>query len=213
MRETRSNKRRIAARRLGVLATTTALALGGLAVTAGDAGAGKPLVIATGSVQCTGLNGKLKLNPPLTQINTVPSNLTGTLKATCTGTTESGVTPKAGKATITSTGSVPGTCTRLLVPGSNPFTVKISWKASGGKIAATTIVFPNQLPDLGGYGLHDGDVTGSYAGGDTADAHVDMDVGALLSAITDDCNPKPPKNKPPKGIKKLVIISGTLAIT
>jgi hypothetical protein len=112
-----------------------------------------------------------------------------------------------------SQGTNPGTCSGLLEPGTTPFTVTVKWKGTGGKINPSTIVFPSAGPEGGGFGLHDGDVGGSYAGTDNADAQANVDLGAVANDLATECDPQPPKNKPPKGIKKITIISGTLDIT
>jgi hypothetical protein len=201
-------------RKIGMAASVAAIALGGLAMTAGVASAaGKPTITATGSVHCTGLVGKVSIKPALTNVNTLPSVTDSKTKATCTGTTEQGVTPTSAKSTTHSVGTSPGTCSGLLLPGTTPFTSITNWKASGGHINPSTTVFPNVTPAGGGFALLNGDVTGSYAGNNNASAQANIDIAAVATALATKCDPIPPKNKAPKGIKKIVILSGTTDIT
>jgi hypothetical protein len=190
-------------------AIAVGVAFGGIAMVAGPASAGKPTITATGNVSCSGLNGKVKINPPLTNANTQPSTITAKIKATCTGSTETGVTPSAAKGSVLSVGTSPGTCSGLTQPGTTPFGVDLKWKGTGGKINPSHVTFPNVTPAGIGFDLNNGDTSGSYAGNDNADAHANIDIPDFAA-----CDPgPPPKNKPAKGIKKLTITSGTLTIT
>ena len=99
--------------------------------------AAKPTITAQGSVNCS-ITGKVKISPPLTNTNTVPSTISGKLKGTCSGTTEGGVTPTKVKIGITYRGSGPGTCNGLAQPGVDPFTMSLAWKGAGGKINPST---------------------------------------------------------------------------
>ena len=203
-----------------VLATTaTALALGGVAAMSGTAGAAKPTITATGDVSCD-ITGKVKIDPPLRNTNTTPSNVTGKLKGVCTGTTQQGVTPAKVKIVVNYQGSGPGTCNGLAQPNTDPFNLSLTWKGSGGKINPSSAVLkgfvltgtPNFGFDLPNPSAPDpkSTVTGSYAGTNNASSHAHIDV-----PDTSVCEPgPPPKNKPPKGIKKIAILPGsTLTIT
>jgi hypothetical protein len=200
-------------RRIALAATTAALALGGVAVAAGPAAAAAgPTITAVGSVNCN-ISGKVKISPALTNANTLPSTTTAKIKGSCTGTTESGVTPTSVKSVVTSTGTTPGTCTGLLTPSTAPFTAGNTWKASGGKINPSTVVFPGFAPNGGGFALTLGTTTGSYAGFQNATAQANVDLALIAGQIATGCDPQPPKFKAAKGIKKITILSGTLNIT
>jgi hypothetical protein len=200
-------------RKIALAATSAALALGGIAVMSSPAGAAKPTITAQGSANCA-ITGKVKINPPLTNVNTQQSVITGKLKGTCTGTTEGGVTPTKVKVTIAYTTSGPGTCNGLAQPGVDPFTLGLTWKGSGGKINPSTATLKGfvltGVPNFG-FDLPNPNapnpkttVTGSYAGTNTASAHAHIDV-----PDTSVCDPQPPKNKAPKGIKKIPILPGS----
>jgi hypothetical protein len=207
-------------RKIALAATSAALALGGIATMSSPVSAAKPTITAQGSVNCS-ITGKVKISPPLTNTNTVPSNITGKLKGDCTGTTEQGVTPAKVKIGITYRGSGPGTCNGLAQPGVDPFTMSLTWKGAGGKINPSTATLKGfvltGVPNFG-FDLPNPNapsprttVTGSYAGTNTASAHAHIDV-----PDTSVCDPttKNGKTKPPKGIKKIVILPGsTLSIS
>ena len=205
-------------RKIAMVATATAVALGGVAIASGSAFAAKPTITANGTVSCS-VTGKIKINPPLTNINTAPSLTTAKLKGTCTGSTtvvqtDKGpvnVTPTASKAALSSQGTGAGTCTGLTDPeGSDaPFVVSIAWKASGGKINPSTLTFAGYTPAGIQFSLTDGDVTGSYAGTNVASSLATPDIGALAAALAT-CDPNE-KGKV-KGVKKITILSGTLTI-
>jgi hypothetical protein len=205
-------------RKVIVSVTAAGLAVGWGVVSALPAGAAKPTITATGNVQCS-ISGKVKISPPLTNVNTSPSTVSGKLKGACTGSTESGVTPTKVKIGISLTTSNPGTCNGLAEPGEDPFNATLTWKGSGGKINPSTAVFKgfvvSAVPNFG-FDLPNPNaasprstVTGSYAGTNNASSHAHIDV-----PDTSVCDPQPPKNKPPKGIKKIAILPGsTLTIT
>ena len=205
-------------RKIAVAAATAALALGGIAVTAGTAGAAKPPPFnAHGNLHCS-ITGKVKITPALTNANTLPSTTSGKLKGTCSGTSgNAAVTPSGVKASVSSVGTSAGNCTSLATPGSTPFTVALSYKALGGKINPSTVVFPGLTPVIGatlGFQLNNGDVTGSYAGNNNADATATL--AETLAGVTPLCSPTTlpsGKTKPAKGIKKLTVVGGTLDIT
>jgi hypothetical protein len=201
-------------RRIGLSALAGVLAFGGIVVMSGPASAGKPTITATGNVSCA-ISGKVKISPPLTNANTVPSHITGKLKGTCTGSTESGVSPAKVKIGLDLTTSGPGTCNGLATPTSDPFTLSLGWKGNGGKINPSTATLKGfvvtGVPNFG-FDLPNPNaanpkttVTGSYAGTNTASAHAHIDV-----PDTSVCDPGPaPKNKPAKGIKKIAILPGS----
>lgn len=193
------------------------LVLGGAVIAPDVAGAApKPTITATGNVSCS-ITGKVKIDPPLTNQNTVPSNVTGKLKGPCTGSTETGVTPTKVKIGLTYTGSTAGTCNSLASGSTDPFTVTISWKASGGKINSTSATLKGfQLATVPSFGFDlpnssapspRSTVTGSYAGTNNANAHARIDV-----PDTSLCDPTTKPNgqqKPAKGIKKIAILDGS----
>jgi hypothetical protein len=206
-------------RRIVLASTAAALALGGVAVLSEPAGAAKPTITATGSVDCA-ISGKIKINPPLRNTNTVPSTVTGKLKGTCTGTNEQGVTPAKVKIGITYNGSGPGTCNGLATPSSDPFRVSLTWKGTNGKINPSTAVLKGfVLTGTPSFGFNlpnpaatppQSTVSGSYAGVNNAHAFASIDV-----PDTSLCEPttKNGKTKPAKGIKKIVVKPGsTLSI-
>lgn len=203
-------------RRILVAACAVALGTGGLiagGVTA--AGAGKPLVTAVGSVTCGAPgSGKAKINPPFTLSPQSGQRVTTSkFKTTCTGTTGNpAVTPISAKINATSTSpSAATTCAQLATPSETATTtvVNIKWKASGGKINPTTIVFTSLqggVPAMGftspgpsGVSI----VSGSYAGNDAVSTVI---VSDSITDLTNKCLKK--------GIKKLNFGSGgSLVIT
>jgi hypothetical protein len=201
-----------------LLAALSAGLVVGAAVAAPEvaSAAAKPTITATGNVSCS-ITGKVKIDPPLTNQNTVPSNITGKLKGTCTGTTESGVSPTGVKIGITYAGTQPGTCNGLATPGNDPFTITATWKASGGKINQTTATLKgfavSAVPNFG-FDIPNPNapaprstVAGSYAGTNNASAHAHIDV-----PDTSKCDPTTTpsgKVKPAKGIKKIAILDGS----
>jgi hypothetical protein len=206
-------------RKIGMAASAAAMVLGGVAVVASPAFAGgkTPLGNAHGTVHCA-ITAKVKINPPLTNANTLPSTTTAKLKTvscSSSGGTILGAIAK-GKGSVLSVGTSPGTCTGLLTPGTTPFSSTINWKGNGVTLNPSTITFANvgpsgigfNLPATGAAGAATTSISGSFSG-EKAWAH------ANLSAVPDlaSCLPgPPPKNKPAKGIKKLTISSGTLDI-
>src|SRR6478609_4771808 len=132
-------------RKLGMTAVAVALTFGGLATFAGPAFAGKPaLGNATGNV-----TGKVKIVPPLTNVNTVPSTTTAKIKSTscsATGGTIGAAGITKAKAGVISTGTEPGTCSGVLEPGSTPFTATISWKSGGASLNGSSVTFANVGP-------------------------------------------------------------------
>jgi hypothetical protein len=133
-------------------------------------------------------------------------------------------------------GTSPATCTALLTnnpPSTAQYISTIKWKATGAKLADTTITGSTIAPSGLGFAVTGGTVTGSFAGGSSnSQANVD---GATITAITagppssssPDNGPcharlklkaatsKKPASaslKNPKGLKKIGIPSGTLHI-
>jgi hypothetical protein len=202
-------------RRIVLASTAAALALGGVAVLSEPAGAAKPTITATGSVDCA-ISGKVKISPPLANDNTSRSTITGKLKGTCTGTTEQGVSPSKVKIGLTYTTSGAGTCDGLVQPGSDPFTAALTWKGNNGKINPSTAVLKGfVLTGSPSFGFRlpnpsstppQSTVTGSYAGTNNAQAFAAIDV-----PDTSVCEPttKNGKTKKAKGIKKIVIKPGS----
>jgi len=198
-------------RRIGLSALAGALAFGGIVVMSGPAGAAKPTITATGSVSCD-ITGKVKINPPLSNTNTVPSTVTGKLKGACTGTTEQGVTPSKVKISLTFVGSQAGTCSGLAQPNTDPFNIHLAWKGSGGKINPTDAVLKGfvvtAVPNFG-FDLPNpnssppqSSATGSYAGTNNGGPHAHIDV-----PDTTRCDSQ--NGKPAKGIKKIAILPGS----
>jgi hypothetical protein len=202
-------------RRIAVSAAAVALLTGGL-VAGGvtTASAGKPIVTAAGTVTCGAPgSGKGKVSPPFTLV-AQPGNrvTTSKFKTTCTGTTQNPlVTPKSAKIVSTSTSSASATCITLQQGGESATNtvVDIFWKANGGKITPTRIVYTSifggtpangfTLPGPNGTAT----VTGSYAGNNSVSQVV---VSDTVAALTDKCLGK--------GIKKLNFGSGgSLSIT
>lgn len=202
-------------RRIVVSAAAVALLTGGLVVSGvTSASAGKPLVTAVGSATCGAPgSGKGKVVPPFT-LAAQPGNrvTTSKFKTTCTGTTGNPlVTPISAKIVSTSTSSAAATCVTLQRGGESVTTsvVDIKWKASGGKMTPTHIVYTSILggTPVNGFTLPGPTgtavVTGSYAGNDSLSQVVASDTVAYL---TEKCLGK--------GIKKLNFGSGgSLSIT
>jgi hypothetical protein len=198
-------------RRIGLSALAGALAFGGIVAMSGPVSAGKPTITATGNVSCA-ITGKVKIDPPLKNTNTTPSTVTGKLKGTCTGSTESGVTPSKVKIGLSLATTGPGTCNGLATPTEDPFTLSLAWKGSGGKINPSTATLKGfvvtAVPDFG-FDLPNPNasnpkstVTGSYAGTNNATAHAHIDV-----PDTTKCDSQ--GGKPAKGIKKIAILPGS----
>ena len=214
-------------RKIVLTASAAALALGGLAVTAGPASAGKvALGDASGTVSCN-ITGKVKISPALSDINTLPSTTTAKTKSTsCTGTPTGSPGPiTKSKGLTTSTGTAPGTCSGLLTVGATPFTTAITWKAAGATLNPSAITFANvgpsglgfDLPSTGAAGAGTSIITGSFAG-ETAWSHADIDATPVLAALADvgptatgkGCGANA-KGKA-KGIKKFAVIGGHIDI-
>lgn len=202
-------------RRMAVSAAAVALLTSGL-VAGGvtSASAGKPLVTAVGSATCGAPgSGKGKVVPPFTLV-AQPGNrvTTSKFKTTCTGTTGNPlVTPTSAKIVSTSTSSAAATCVTLQAGGeaATNTVVDIFWKASGGKINPTHIVYTTILGGTPANGFTlpgptgTATVTGSYAGNDSVSQVV---VSDTVAALTAKCLGK--------GIKKLNFGSGgSLSIT
>jgi hypothetical protein len=208
-------------RKIAVATTAAALALGGITVFSDTAGAAKPTITATGSVNCN-ITGKISISPPLKNTNTTPSTITGKLKGSCSGTTEGGVTPSKVKIGISYQTEGAGTCNGLATPSTAPFQVTLGWKGSGGKINASNAVLKGfvltGVPNFG-FNLPNPNapsprstVTGSYAGSNNASAHAHIDVPD--TSVCDNQTKPNGKVKAAKGIKKIVILPGsTLAIS
>jgi hypothetical protein len=204
-------------RRIGVTAAVVALAAGGL-VAGGvtTASAGKPTVTAVGSVTCGAPgSGKGKVAPPftLTSGGAGPRVTTSKFKSTCTGTTGNPlVTPISAKIGAVSTSpNSTTTCAQLQTAAETATVtvVNIKWKANGGKINPTTIIFTTLLggtPPMGFTSpgpLGTAIVTGSYAGNDAVSTVI---VSDTITDLTNKCLGK--------GIKKLNFGSGgSLVIT
>jgi hypothetical protein len=209
-------------RKLGLSATAVALALGGIVAVASPASAGKPaLGNATGSVTCSTV-GKVKINPPLSSLNTLPSTTTAKTKSTsCTssgGTIGTFMTGGKAKGLTTSTGTEPGTCDGVTGVGTTPFTTTITWKGNGATLNPSSITFANvgpsgvgfDLPATGAAGAATSIVTGSF-GGNSAWAHATADPSVITALTTPGiCTPNA-KGKA-KGLKKITIIGGTINV-
>ncbi len=205
-------------RRIAIGATAAALALGGLAMVASPAFAAKPTITATGSANCS-ITGKLKIDPPLRNTNTAPSTVTGKLKGVCSGSTESGVSPVKIKIGVVQHGTNAGTCNALATGNTDPFTLSVMWKGSGGHINPSTATVKGfELTGTPNFGFNlpnstspnpQSSVTGSYAGTNNVTAHAHIAV-----PDTSVCNPttKNGKTKPAKGIKKIAILPGSSVV-
>lgn len=202
--------RRIAVSAAAVALLTSGLVAGGVT----SASAGKPLVTAVGSATCGAPgSGKGKVVPPFTLV-AQPGNrvTTSKFKTTCTGTTGNPlVTPTSAKIVSTSTSAASATCVTLQMGGEAPTNtvVDIFWKASGGKINPTHIVYTTILggTPVNGFTLPGptgtATVTGSYAGNNSVSQVV---VSDTVAALTAKCLGK--------GIKKLNFGSGgSLSLT
>ena len=142
----------------------------------------------------------------------MPSSVTGKLKGTCTGTTESGVSPAKVKVGIVYHGTGPGTCNGLATPSTDPFTLSLTWKGNGGKINPTTATLKGfVLTGVPNFGFDlpnpnspspQSTATGSYAGTNNGHAHAHIDV-----PDTSKCDSQ--NGKPAKGIKKIAILPGS----
>jgi hypothetical protein len=203
-------------RRILLAVLSAGLVVGGAVAAPEAASAAKPTITATGNVSCA-ITGKVKISPPLTNQNTVPSTISGNLKGACTGSTESGVTPTGVKIKISYAGTQPGTCNGLATPGNDLFTINTTWKASGGRInpsQATLKGFALTAVPNFGFDIPNpsapsprSTVTGSFAGTNNASAHAHIDI-----PDTSLCEPTTKPNgkvKPAKGIKKIAILSGS----
>jgi len=133
-------------------------------------------------------------------------------------------------------GTSPATCTALLTntpPSTAKYISTIKWKATGGKLNNTVVTGSSIAPSGLGFSITGGTITGSFAGGSSnSQANVD---NATIVALT---NPPPSSSspdtgpcharlklknatptkpasaslKPPKGLKKIGIPSGTFHI-
>lgn len=197
-------------RRFALGASTLALAMGGLAVIATPAGAAKiPVGNANGHASCA-ITGKVKFSPALSSTNTLPVTTTAKIKGTCTGDTQNAlVEPVKMKAAVISTGGNP-TCAGLTTPGTADFVADVTWKATGGTMNPSHVVFPGLAPSGLSFNLGNGTTTGSYAGTANATATANIALPDLTR-----CGPTVvgTKTKPPKGLKKLTITSGTINIS
>ncbi len=187
-------------------ATALAVALIGAFVATGTslAGAAKPVVTASGTVSCGApASGKGTVSPPFKLTPGVGARTTkSTLNLKCTGTTTNAlVTPISAKVVTKSVSPTSATtCTNLQSASESKTitTTDITWKASGGKINPTHIVFSTSqtgVPALGSTapgptGIST--ITGSYARDATVWKVVASDS---LQTLTSACLGK--------GIKKL----------
>jgi hypothetical protein len=207
-------------RKIGMTAVAVAIGFGGIAAFAGPASAGKPVLgNATGNVTCP-VTGKVKIVPPLTNVNTQPSTTTAKTKAPAPCTASGGTIGAYGitkaKGLVTSTGTEPGTCSGVLEPGSTPFNATITWKSGGAKLNPSTVTFANvgpagdgfDLPSNGAAGKGTSTVNGSFAG-DTAWSHASVDLAQVASQLAT-CDPNE-KGKV-KGIKKITITGGHITL-
>jgi hypothetical protein len=215
-------------RKIVLTASAVTLALGGLATFASPAYAGKvALGNATGTATCNIL-GKVKISPALSDINTLPSTTTAKIKSTtCTssGGTIGAFPITKVKGAATSVGTGPGTCSGLLMAGSSPFTVTLTWKATGATLNPSTVTYANDgpsglgfdLPSTGAAGAATSTVTGSFSG-EKSWAHADVDTTPILAALADvgpnatgkGCGANS-KGKA-KGIKKITITGGHINV-
>lgn len=210
-------------KKFGMTAAAAALSLGALAAVAAPAGAAAkvPLGNATGTVSCP-IAGKVKISPPLSSLNTLPSTTTAKIKNTapCTGSGGSigahQITKM--KSTVTSTGTSAGTCSGVTGVGTTPFTANLSWKPTGATMNPTTITFANNgpsgvgfdLPSTGALGANTSVVTGSFQG-EGAWAHATADP-SVIAAITTPGICTPDAKGKAKGLKKITIIGGSINI-
>jgi hypothetical protein len=197
-------------RRIGVATVVVALGASGLvASSVTTASAAKPKVTAVGSVTCGSPgSGKAKIKPAFSLVAQAGQRVTTSkFKTTCTGTTgNAAVTPLSAKIKSTSTSSAASTCLDLQAGGETATTtvVNIKWKASGGKILPTTIVFTSILGGTPANGFTnpgptgDAIVTGSYAGNDAVSQVI---ISNSVADLTAACLSK-------KGLKKLAFGSG-----
>ena len=203
-------------RKMTLTVAAAALAMGGIAAFAGPAGAAAkvPLGNAHGTVHCSGITAKVKFVPPLKNSNTQPSNtfikskISGPCTSTLTGAPGAAIT-KA-KSTGTIIGNSPGTCSGLTSNGTATVNLHTVWKASGATLNASDSAFNGVGAEGVGFRLPKtpgGTVTGT---GSFSGQPVEIHAQAALPNLAD-CNPGP--NGKTKGIKKLTITSGTIAIT
>jgi hypothetical protein len=208
-------------KKLGMTAAAAALTLGTVAALGTPAFAGGKVALgdASGTVHCT-ITGKVKINPPLTNANTVPSTTTAKTKSvTCTssgGTIGAHPITKS-KGAVTSVGTSPGTCSGLTGVGSSPFTVVVQWKATGASLNNSNITYSNEGPSGIGFNLPSGGATGTSPNGNDGSSITGSFTGehswSHADVVLPDfslCNPN--GSKPAKGIKKLTVTSGTLDI-
>lgn len=154
----------------------------------------KPVVTAVGSVTWSGGIGKGKVSPPFT-LTAQPGTRVTTSKfkgGTCSGTTGNpAVTPSSAKITATSTSpNANTTCVDLQTPSETATVtqVDIKWKANGGKINPTHIVFTTLQGGVPAMGFTSpgptgtATVTGSYAGDNATSQVVVSDTVATLTA-------------------------------
>jgi hypothetical protein len=173
-------------RRIVVATAVLALGTSGLVASGISAsGAAKPPPFnAAGSVTCSGGTGKGKVTPPFTLTAQAGTRETKSkFKPTCTGTTGNpAVTPISAKIEAISTSPAASTCVDLQVGGETFSTtvVTIKWKASGGKILPTTIIFSSILGGTPVNGT--ATVIGSYGGNDAVSTVLVSDSVATLTA-------------------------------
>jgi hypothetical protein len=184
-------------RRVALAAAAASIALGGLALTAGAAGAAAPPINASGALNCTAV-GKAKISPALTSAAVIRTT-TAKVTLTCTG--PSGVT--SGKSTLVSTSQTAQNGCTGLASGLGQFSGPTKWKGAV-KVNPSTVTFSNGNADFANSGFFlpsqgpnppagTSTITGSF-GGQHATAHVILDID--LATFTSQCNS-------PKGIKKL----------
>ncbi len=188
-------------RKLLLVGAAVALPLG-LVTTVGlaTAGAKTPPVVANGTVNCTGISGKISFNPAITLVGPYTNSETATLKVklgSCTPTSTnlpagSIITGSTG-ASITTTGSDANSCTGLET--SHPVTLTVKWKDknSGGvvlaKLAPSTVAFSGYdvlTPSNAGFDLPQD--SGGTATGTAGGSFFSTDNGASsqANAFTED---------------------------
>lgn len=151
------------------------------------------IVVARGSVQCTGVTGSVDFAPPLTTKGTTAE--TTTISVTSTGCTVTGSNVNAVKSGIGSAtiSSPTNSCAGLLTP--RPLQVHITWDPS--LVHSSVVTFSGYTVDTngpgggGGFTLPDtggtAKVSGSFAGSDkgagsTAATYSSMTTNQLLAA-------------------------------
>jgi hypothetical protein len=203
-------------RKIALTVAAAALTMGGVVAFAGPAGAGAkvPLGDAHGTLNCSGITAKVKFNPPLANNNTVPSETTikSKISGPCSGSLNGapGAAVTKAKGTGFIHGNSPGTCSGLTQDGTAPVVLHTIWKASGATMNPSDTTFDGVGSEGVGFKLPKtgGSVTassGSY-NGQSVEIHAQADLPDLTK-----CNPGP--NGKTKGIKKLTIHSGTIAIS